>query len=51
MNFLMHALPGLSEHLRRQRDYRRLLDLPDYLLDDIGLTRGQVARPKRRRPF
>lgn len=51
MNFLLHAIPGLSEHLRRQRDFRRLRELPDYLLDDIGLTRRQVFGPKRPRRF
>ncbi|MCG6858692.1 MAG: DUF1127 domain-containing protein [Salaquimonas sp.] len=34
---------------RRQRDYRHLLSLPDYLLADIGLNRSQIVR--RRRPF
>lgn len=51
MNFLMHAVPGLWEHLRRRRDYRRLEDLPGYLLDDIGLTREQIIRATRSRPF
>jgi uncharacterized protein YjiS (DUF1127 family) len=29
---------------RRERDLRHLMQLDDYLLRDIGLTRGQVMR-------
>ena len=32
---------------RRQRDYRRLLELPDYLLDDVGLTRAEISAARR----
>ncbi|PJE28314.1 hypothetical protein PSM7751_02261 [Pseudooceanicola marinus] len=32
--------------LATQQDYRRLHDLPDYLLEDIGLTRHDL--PPRR---
>jgi|GEM_PF-5656474 len=42
---------ALREHFRRQRDFRRLLKLPDYLLDDAGLTRAQVIEEMKRRPF
>ncbi|WP_170831443.1 DUF1127 domain-containing protein [Jannaschia faecimaris] len=31
-------------HLRNQRQYRQLHELPDYLLEDIGLTRAQAGR-------
>jgi|GEM_PF-3309285 len=27
---------------RKRRDYQHLMDLPDYLLDDIGLSRTDV---------
>jgi uncharacterized protein YjiS (DUF1127 family) len=46
MHFLLHAIPGLGDHIRRQRDHRRLLDMPAYLLDDIGLTREQLIQAK-----
>lgn len=51
MNFLLHAIPGLSRHLERQHDQKRLLDMPDYLLDDLGVTRAQVIRSARWRLF
>jgi uncharacterized protein YjiS (DUF1127 family) len=49
MNFLLHAIPGLPEHLRRQRDALR--EMPDRLPDDIGITHGQRIRAKRPRRF
>ena len=51
MNFLLHALPDLRQNFRRQREYKRLRDMPDYLLEDIGLTREQVIRVTRLHPF
>lgn len=51
MTFLLHAIPGLPEHLRRQHDDRRLREMPDHLLDDNGLTRKQLIRAKRQRRF
>ncbi|WP_121065085.1 DUF1127 domain-containing protein [Chachezhania antarctica] len=33
---------------KMRRDYRRLQDMPDYLLADVGLTRGDI--PRRRWP-
>ncbi len=44
------AVGKIKETLRRRRDYERLLELPDYLLDDVGLTREQIAE-EMRRPF
>ncbi|MAS06150.1 MAG: hypothetical protein CL534_15915 [Ahrensia sp.] len=38
---------GVSDYRRRQRDYRKLRDMPDALLDDIGVTRDQIGRVKR----
>jgi hypothetical protein len=32
-------------------DYRYLQDLPDYLLDDIGLTRSEVDTASQRHLF
>ena len=51
MNFLLHAVPGLADHLRRRRDYERLRDMPDYLLDDIGLSRDHAIRARRAHRF
>lgn len=42
---------NLRDSRRRQRDYQHLLELPDYLLTDIGLTRQQLVEARRRRPF
>lgn len=29
-------------HIRRRRGLKRLLDLDDHMLDDLGVTRGEV---------
>jgi uncharacterized protein YjiS (DUF1127 family) len=42
---------SLQEHRRHQRECRHLLELPDYLLDDIGLTRREITEAMRRRLF
>lgn len=34
-------------HVRHQRDYRKLLDMPEYLLRDIGITHEQVLERRR----
>ncbi|MCS0497270.1 DUF1127 domain-containing protein [Ancylobacter sp. MQZ15Z-1] len=36
-----------AAHRRRRRDYRLMLSLPDYLLDDMGLTRGDILDAMR----
>lgn len=40
----------VDQWLHRKHQRQRLMDLPDYLLDDIGLTRNQVRR-EYNRPF
>ncbi len=42
---------SVRQHFRNRRDYRYLQELPDYMLDDIGLTRGDVRSAARRLPF
>ena len=37
----------LATYLNCRREYGRLLDMPDYLLTDVGLTRAQIAEIKR----
>jgi uncharacterized protein YjiS (DUF1127 family) len=32
------------ENGRRTREHRRMLDMPDYLLRDIGITREDLRR-------
>ncbi len=38
----------LCDWVAREKHRRHLLKLPDYLLEDIGLTRGQVIEESRR---
>ena len=33
---------GILDYRRRQREYRHLMGMPDYLLRDVGLTRQQI---------
>lgn len=47
MKFLLYAIPGLGA--RRRRDETRLREMPDYLLEDIGLSREHINALKRRR--
>ncbi|WP_340119391.1 DUF1127 domain-containing protein [Pelagibius sp. 7325] len=42
---------ALRDHWRRQEDYRTLMDLPDNLLEDIGLDRARVAAALKQRLF
>ena len=48
MKFLLYAIPGLGDR-RRRRDETRLREMPDYLLEDIGLSREHINALKRRR--
>ncbi len=41
----------LANVLRHKRDYRKLQDLPDYLLDDVGLTRSDIKAASKTRLF
>ncbi len=42
---------GFAAYRRRQRDLERLHDMPDSLLDDIGLTRSQIRSTRSRGLF
>jgi uncharacterized protein YjiS (DUF1127 family) len=35
---------AITTNFRNQRQYRQMQQLPDYLLEDVGLTRAQVGR-------
>ena len=48
---LLGLTRGIRDYRRRQCDYEHLLELPDHLLEDAGLTRTQVAAAMRRRLF
>lgn len=41
----------IRTHMRNRRDYRDLLEMPDYLLDDVGLTRDQILSETKRTFF
>ena len=40
-------LAGIALGLERRRQYRDLLELDDYLLDDIGVSRTTVEQVRR----
>jgi len=40
------AARGVSDYSRRQHDYRKLREMPDALLEDIGVTRDQIKTSK-----
>ncbi len=50
-DFFLGLARSIGEHLRRQREYRDLLELPDHLLEDIGVTRTQVVAAMRWRLY
>ena len=37
----------ITHYRRCQRDLEHLMDLPDYLLEDVGLTRGDLVSSTR----
>lgn len=39
---------ALRNHFRNKRQYRELEQLPDYLLEDVGLTRADISAASRR---
>jgi len=39
------------DHFRARRQYRQMLEMPDYLFDDIGLSRWQIEAELRRGLF
>lgn len=51
VGMIQRIAQSVRQHLRNRRDYRYLQELPDYMLDDIGLTRGDVRSAARRLPF
>lgn len=40
-------LGKLRQYRRHQAQYRHLEELPDYLLEDVGLTRSDIRRACR----
>lgn len=40
-----------ASYRRRQADLRRLQEMPDYLLKDIGISRGEVIAAVNRSRF
>lgn len=48
----LHRLAlGFADYRRRQRDYKRLQEMPDTLLEDIGVTREQINNAAKWRPL
>lgn len=45
--WLHRAAAAIREFDRIQRDYERLLEMPDHVLQDIGLQRYQLAKELR----
>lgn len=46
-----HPVQRLANRLRARRDYKRLEDMPDRLLADVGLTRAQIRHELSRTLF
>ena len=42
---------SVLNYCRHQNDYRALMDMPDYLLEDIGVARADVTAAMRRHAF
>ncbi|GAB2185420.1 DUF1127 domain-containing protein [Roseibium sp. LAB1] len=43
-SLVLSILDFLSMGLRRRRDMAHLADLPDYLLEDVGLSRSDIRK-------
>lgn len=48
---IVHSVQQFRQAYRRHRDYRHLETLPDFLLEDIGLTRAEVNAAVKRNRF
>ncbi|MGD1876257.1 MAG: DUF1127 domain-containing protein [Kiloniellaceae bacterium] len=48
---LRGVVGAVCDYCRHGNDYRALMDMPDYLLEDIGLDRADVTAAKRRHAF
>lgn len=48
---LLRLIGHLRDHFRARRQYREIMEMPDYLFEDIGLTRWQVEAELRRGLF
>ncbi len=42
------AMAALAAHKKANRDYELLLEMPDHMLDDIGLDRSTIRREQSR---
>ncbi|MEM1074623.1 MAG: DUF1127 domain-containing protein [Pseudomonadota bacterium] len=49
VSWFRRAKAAIQESNRAQRDYERLLEMPDHVLRDIGLQRYQVLKELRNR--
>ncbi len=47
--YMTRLVRAFTEHARQQRDYRQLLEMSDYQLKDIGITRAEVIAKQRGR--
>jgi len=46
-SWINRLFQGIARHRRINRDYDMLLEMPDYLLHDLGLTRFETRRERR----
>jgi len=51
MESAWQRIERIRTRLRHRREISRLLALPDYLIDDVGLTRSEVRKALRRPIF
>lgn len=47
-SLIKQLFEDIARHRKISRDYKLLMDMPDYMLQDIGLTRFEIRREKAR---
>ena len=45
---VIRTVRKFRKNYQMRRDYKHLLEMPEHMLDDVGLTRSQVEAARRR---
>lgn len=48
LNWFRRLLRAIATYEKQRRDYELLLDMPDHMLDDIGLDRSTIRKEQNR---